>query len=126
MEKDAQVILVDTNAWVQHLRKADTVLVAFLRQQRVRTCDVVIGELALGSGLPKTFARDLAALPKLPSPTALETRMFIERHARSYAGAGVGWADAQIILSAAKAGARLYTSDRSVRRVCKAIDVALA
>ena len=126
MEKKKRVILVDTNAWVQHLRKADKVLVTFLRQQRVRTCDVVIGELALGSGLPKTFARDLAALPKLPSPTALETRTFIERHSRSYAGAGVGWADAQIILSAAKAGAKLYTSDRSVRRVCTAIDVALA
>jgi predicted nucleic acid-binding protein len=120
------VILVDTNAWVQHLRKADEVLVAFLRQQRVRTCDVVIGDLALGSGLPKTFARDLAALPKLPSPTAHETRLFIERHSRNYAGAGVGWADAQMILSAAKAGARLYTSDLSVRRVCAAIDVALA
>ncbi|HET8934228.1 MAG TPA: hypothetical protein VFN67_12335 [Polyangiales bacterium] len=39
----------------------------------MRTCDVVIGELALGAGLPKTLARDLAALPKLPSPTALET-----------------------------------------------------
>jgi predicted nucleic acid-binding protein len=126
VEKKQQVILVDTNAWVHHLRKADTKLVAFLRQQRVRTCDVVIGELALGSGLPKTFARDLAALPKLPSPTALETRMFIERHSRSYAGAGVGWADAQIILAAAKTGARLYTSDRSVRRVCAAVDVPLA
>jgi predicted nucleic acid-binding protein len=120
------VILVDTNAWVQHFRKADPRLMAVLRQQRVRTCDIVIGELLLGSGLPKTFARDLDALPKIPSPTALETRRFIERHSRTYAGAGVGWADAQIILSAAKSGARLYTSDRGVRRVCVALDVPLA
>jgi predicted nucleic acid-binding protein len=120
------VILVDTNAWVQHLRKADPKLIAFLRQQRVRTCDIVIGELLLGAGLPTTFAQDLAALPKLPSPAARETRSFIERHSRSYAGAGVGWADAQILLCAARTGARLYTSDRSVRRVCVAIDVALA
>jgi predicted nucleic acid-binding protein len=120
------VILVDTDAWVQHLRKADPHLAAILRQQRVRTCDVVIGELLLGSGLPQTFSRDLAALPKLPSPTALETRVFIERHSRTFAGAGVGWADAQIILSAVKSGARLYTSDRGVRRVCEAIDHPLA
>jgi predicted nucleic acid-binding protein len=120
------VILVDTNAWVQHLRKTDPHLAAILRQQRVRTCDVVIGELLLGSGLPKTFSRDLAALPKLPSPTALETRAFIERHSRAFAGAGVGWADVQIILSAIKSGARLYTSDRSVRRVCSALDHPLA
>lgn len=120
------MILVDTNAWIQHLRKADTRLIALLRQQRIRTCDVVIGELLLGSGLPKTFAQDLEALPKLPSPTARETRSFIERHSRTYAGAGVGWADTQILLCAAKAGARLYTSDRWVQRVCVAIDIALA
>lgn len=119
------MILVDTNAWVNHLRKADLHLVGFLRQQRVRTCDVVIGELLLGSGLPKTFAQDLAALPRVPSPTPHETRLFIERHQGTFGGAGVGWADAQIILSARKSGARLHTSDRGVRRVCLAIKVAL-
>ena len=120
------MILVDTNAWVNHLRKSDPHLVRFLMQQQVRTCDVVIGELLLGTGLPKTFADDLSALPRLPSPTALETRAFIERHRRAFAGSGVGWADAQIILSATKSGARLHTSDRSVRRVCTSIRIALA
>jgi len=49
------MILVDTNAWINHLRKRDSRLVLFLTQQRVRTCDVIVGELLLGSGLPKTF-----------------------------------------------------------------------
>jgi predicted nucleic acid-binding protein len=120
------VILVDTNAWVHHLRRRDTRLVAFLLQQRVRTCDVVLGELRLGSGLPRDFARHLAALPRIPSPGAEETRAFIERHQRSFAGSGVGWADAQILLAAAKHGARLHTSDKHVRRVCTAVGVALA
>jgi len=121
-----EVILVDTNAWISHLRKVDARLVEFLRQQRVRTCDVVFGELLLGTGLPKSFARDLAALPRLPSPTALETRAFIERYIRPFSGSGVGWADAQIMLSAAKSGARLHTSDRSVRRLCTSLGIALA
>jgi predicted nucleic acid-binding protein len=120
------MILVDTNAWISHLRKADQRLVGFLRQQRVRTCDVVFGELLLGTGLPKSFASDLAALPRLPSPTALETRSYIERHSSSFAGSGVGWADAQIMLSAAKSGARLHTSDRSVRRICTGVGIVLA
>jgi predicted nucleic acid-binding protein len=120
------MILVDTNAWVHHLRKRDARLVQFLLQQRVRTCEVVLGELVLGSGLPKNFAVDLAALPRLPSPTAEETRVFIDRHQKTFAGSGVGWADAQILLAAAKAGARLHTSDRHVRRVCTALRVALA
>ena len=122
----AEVILADTNAWVHHLRKNDTRLAGFLLQQRVRTCDVVIGELLLGSGLPKSFASDLLALPRLPSPSATETRIFIERHRGAFAGSGIGWADAQIIAVAAKSGARMHTSDRPVRTACRALGIALA
>ena len=120
------MILVDTNAWVDHVRATDARLVRFLGEQRVRTCDVVIGELLLGSGLPRALAEDLRALPRLPSPTATETRTFVERHRSAFAGSGVGWADAQIVLTAAKAGARLHTSDRNVRKVCKVIGVVIA
>ncbi len=120
------MILVDTNTWISHLRKRDPRLVLFLSQQRVRTCAVVVGELLLGSGLPKTFAVDLAALPHLPSPSASETRTFIERHRSTLGGAGVGWADVQIIVAAVAAGARIHTSDRYVRRVCSVLGVSLA
>lgn len=120
------MILVDTNAWIHHLRKADQRLARFLVDQRVRTCDVVIGELLLGSGMPAGFARDLRLLPRLPSPSAAETRIFIERHARAFAGSGVGWADAQIILAAVNAGARIHTADGAVRKLCRSIDVVLA
>jgi len=120
------MILVDTSAWVNHLRKRDSRLVLFLSQQRVRTCDVVVGELLLGSGLPKTFASDLAALPHLPSPSATDTRVFISRHRSAFAGVGVGWADVQILVAAAAAGARIHTSDRYVHRVCTVLGLALA
>jgi predicted nucleic acid-binding protein len=120
------VILVDTNAWIHHLRKADVRLVGFLIEQRVRTCDVVIGELLLGSGMPASFARDLRLLARLPSPGAPETRMFIERHVRAFAGSGVGWADAQIVLTAVNAGARLHSADGAVRKLCRSIDVVVA
>jgi len=120
------VILVDTNAWIHHLRRRDARLVRFLLEQRVHTCDVVIGELLLGSGLPGTFAEDLLALPRLPSPTAADTRTFIERHRRGFGGSGVGWADAQILLAAVRAGARVHTSDRAVRRICRGVGVRLA
>jgi predicted nucleic acid-binding protein len=122
---EADVILVDTNAWVRHLREADPHLVRFLREGRVRTCDVVIGELLLGAGLPSHFARDLLALPRLPSPMPAATRSFIERHRRSFAASGVGWADAQVIHAAINAGARVHSADRGVRRVSRAIGLAL-
>ncbi len=120
------MILVDTNAWIHHLRQKDALLVRFLGEQRVHTCDVVIGELLLGSGLPKSFVGDLLALPRLPSPSALETRVFLERHGRAVSGSGVGWADAQILMAALKAGARIHTSDRAMRRVCRAVDIPTA
>ena len=120
------MILVDTNAWVHHLRKRDARLAQLLVEQRVRTCSVVMGELVLGSGLPRTFANDLAALPRLPSPTADETHAFIKRYQGTFSSADIGWADAQIILTAAKSGARIHTSDRHVRGVCTAIRVPLA
>lgn len=50
----------------------------------------------------------------------------IERHQRSFAGAGVGWADTPIILAATKAGARVHTADRDARRLCAVFGVALA
>jgi predicted nucleic acid-binding protein len=123
---EAEVILVDTNAWVRHLREADPHLMQLLRQGRVRTCDVVIGELLLGSGLPARFAKDLMALPRLPSPTPTATLAFIERHRRAFAASGVGWADAQVIHAAMHTGARIHTVDRAVRRVVGAIGLLLA
>jgi predicted nucleic acid-binding protein len=120
------MILVDTNAWIRHLRARDVNLVRFLGEQRVHTSDVVLGELLLGSGLPKSFAKDLRALPLLPTPTAPETRGFVEDQSRHFAGAGVGWADAQVLLTAVKAGARLYTSDKAVRGLCKVLRVVCA
>lgn len=120
------MILVDTNAWVDHLRRADAKLAQLLREGRVRTCDVVVGELLLGAGLPKGFAKDLGALPHLPSPRPGDTRAFVERHRRSFAGSGVGWADAQIIHAAAIAGAKIYTADRAVGRVAKSVGVHVA
>lgn len=120
------MILVDTSAWIRHLRRPDARLQTFLAQQRVHTCDVVVGELLLGSGLPKSFAVHLQALPRLVSPGAQETRLYLEHHRRVFAGAGVGWADAQIILAADNAGARVHTADRAIRAVCRGLSIPLA
>lgn len=120
------MILVDTSAWIHHLRRRDSKLVTFLLEQRVRTCDVVLGELLLGSGLPRGFAADLRALPTLPSPSAAESRAFVERHVRTLAGSGVGWADVEILATAARAGARLHSADRAIQRVSRLLGVPAA
>lgn len=111
---------------MHHLRRGDARLVQYLGENRVVTCDVVIGELELGAGIPAQVADDLSLLPVLPGPGTAETRAFVERHRRSFRGAGVGWADAQIILAAQSAGARLYTSDRAAAVVWRRLGHRLA
>lgn len=75
-----------------------------------------MGELALGTGMPPSFARELALLPCVPTPAAHATRSFVERRARAFAGAGAGWTDAQIIYAAEEAGALLYSADAACGR----------
>lgn len=111
------MILIDTNTWILFLLGDKTRVGEHLRSQRVRTCDVVIGELNLGSGLPESFRVEFLKMPRLPSPTAGETMQFIDRHRQSLSGAGVGWSDVQVILTAQKAGALLYTEDEAMREL---------
>ena len=120
------MILVDTNAWVAHIRRADRRLVGLLEQNRVFTCDVVLGELALGAGIPPALRRDLALLPAIGCPTVAQTKAFVERHRTLFAASGVGWADAEIIVTASEAGALLYSGDEAVRTVWRKLGYRLA
>ena len=109
------MILVDTSAWIRHLRARDSRLVKLLTELRVVTCDVVVGDLALGSGLPPEFRGLLAHLPKVATPSSRDVLDFITRHDKAFRTVGVGWADAQILAAAANAGALLYSHDSPQR-----------
>lgn len=111
------MILCDTSAWVRHLRSADLRLARLLRENRVVTCDVVLGELLLGSGLPPELTEELARLPSIPVPSAADTRAFIARHLRAVQATGVGWADVQLVAAAVDAGALVYTADGPIKTV---------
>jgi predicted nucleic acid-binding protein len=120
------VILVDTSVWIRHLRVRDARLATMLAEQRVVTCDVVRGELALGSGLTQELHRALARLPHVVTPAARDLVQFIDRHKRPFRTLGVGWADVAIIVSAAGAGARLYSHDGGQRSAWRRLGLRLA
>jgi hypothetical protein len=86
-------------------------------------CDQAVACVATQPGWIYGCEVSVAALRR---ESFYDPRAFIERHGRTFAGSGVGWADAQIVLSAARSGARVHTSDRDLKRVCKTIGIIVA
>jgi len=114
------LILIDTSAWVGHLRGGNERLRTLLHDGLVLVHPFVLGELALGR--LKRRAEVLGLLEELPKAKAAnheEVLEFVERHA--LAGSGIGWVDAHLLVSAALSGASLWTLDRrlavAVRRL---------
>ena len=106
------MLLVDTSAWIDHLRKADPVIERAIRAGELCTHDFVIGELALGS-LPKRqqFLNDLRCFPRLASGPVDSTIGFVEERALS--ATRIGFVDATLLSAAAKTqNVRLWTRDK--------------
>ena len=111
------MVLVDTNVWIDHLRKGDTHLIELLNQGRVMTHPFVIGELACGSmrQRPKVLSL-LQSLPTTKMATNDEVLYFIEHH--SLMGRGLGFVDAHLLASVAiEPGSTLLTRDARLRDV---------
>lgn len=114
------MILVDTSIWSGHFRRTNPSLVAHLRADEVLVHPWILGELALGPGLRLEILDDLAALPRVevvPDDALME---FVKLHALR----GIGWVDAQLLVSALTERARLWTGDAALARVAARFDVA--
>jgi predicted nucleic acid-binding protein len=106
------MILVDTSVWVDHLRRGDERLKAYLEGQEVLTHPCVIGELALGHLLHRAEILGLlGALPESVVASQDEVLVTIERN--QLHGTGIGYVDAQLLAATLLTpGARLWTRDR--------------
>jgi predicted nucleic acid-binding protein len=99
--------LVDTGVWSRHFREGVPELVDALRMSRVVIHPWIIGELALGPGLRLGTLSDLEVLPRVDVVSDDRLLAFIKLHGLR----GVGWVDAQLLLSAMVAGVDLWTTD---------------
>ena len=118
------MILVDTSAWVNHLRAEEPHLVSLLNDNRVPVHPMVIGELACGNlhnrGEVLTLLRRLAKIPVVADDEVL---FFIERH--RLMGRGIGYVDAHLLAALALAApALLWTSDRRLMTVATELSLA--
>lgn len=116
------MVLVDTSVWVDHLRRADPVLMQLLEADEVLTHPFVIGELACGLLADRqTFLYNLSRLARVRSADDGEVLEFIER--RQLMGRGVGYLDMHLLASACLTpGVRLWTRDRKLAALVAELD----
>lgn len=118
------MILADTSVWIDHLRRGDRALARALDAGSIVMHPIVIGELACGT--LQRRAEILALLKDMqPAPVATddEALAFIEQ--RSLSGRGIGYADVQLLASAALgADTKLWTRDRKLAAVAKSLGLA--
>jgi len=119
------VIIVDTSAWVDHIRGLSTPIVDLLGQGRIALHPFVLGELLL-NGLPRTGPFAASAFARYTSPpvaSAPEVAAFIQW--AKLAGKGVGYVDTHLLLSAHYVDdGKILTGDNDLRIQAERLGVA--
>lgn len=107
-------IVVDTSAWINHLRYFDTKVASALEHGILLVHPFIIGELALGSLKNQDeFLSNLMLLPKVSVASDAEVLELINLH-KLYAK-GIGWVDAHLITSSIIDSCELYTYDKKLQ-----------
>ena len=112
------MILVDTSAWVEHLRRGLPRLATLLQEGEVLIHPWVIGELACGK--LRNRSQVLELLQGLPAATVAsdaEVLLLIERE--RLMGQGIGYIDVNLLASARLSHCRLWTQDRRLAAVAE-------
>lgn len=119
-------VLIDTSAWVQHLRSHDAEVERLIAVAAARGHVDVAGELAMGSPPGAVRIRDrVLALPRVPEVDPIELMRSVE--GLGLPGRGIGWIDAGLLVACheARCPISIYTRDRRMAEVAISIGVAV-
>ncbi len=116
-------VLVDTNIWIDHLRKAEPVLVDLLERDQVCVHQSVITELALGNLKNRSvFLKALERLMIVRNVDDRGVRHLVEE--RRLWGRGLSAVDAALLASAVVTpGVALWTRDKRLREAARDVGV---
>ena len=116
-------VLVDTNIWIDHLRKAEPVLVDLLERDQVCVHQSVITELALGNLKDRlVFLKALERLMIVRNVDDQGVRHLVEE--RRLWGRGLSAVDAALLASAVVTpGVSLWTRDKRLRQAARDVGV---
>ena len=109
-------VLVDTNIWIDHLRKTEPVLVDLLERDQVCVHQSVITELALGNLKDRSvFLKAIERLMVLRNVDDQGVRHLVEE--RRLWGRGLSAVDAALLASVVVTpGVSLWTRDKRLRQ----------
>ena len=116
-------ILVDTNIWIDHLRKTEPVLVDLLERDQVCVHQSVITELALGNLKNRSiFLKALERLMIVRNVDDQGVRHLVEE--RHLWGRGISAVDAALLASVVvTSGVSLWTRDKRLRQAARDVGV---
>ena len=116
-------VLVDTNIWIDHLRKTEPVLVDLLERDQVCVHQSVITELALGNLKDRSvFLKALERLMVLRNVDDQGVRHLVEE--RHLWGRGISAVDAALLASVVvTSGVSLWTRDKRLRQAARDVGV---
>ena len=116
-------VLVDTNIWIDHLRKTEPVLVDLLERDQVCVHQSVITELALGNLKDRSvFLKALERLMIVRNVDDHGVRHFVEE--RRLWGRGLSAVDVVLLASVVVTpGVSLWTRDKRLRQAARDVGV---
>ena len=116
-------VLVDTNIWIDHLRKTEPVLVGLLERDQVCVHQSVITELALGNLKNRSFfLKMLERLMIVRNVDDQGVRYLVEE--RRLWGRGLSAVDAALLASVVVTpGVSLWTRDKRLRQAARDVGV---
>ena len=116
-------VLVDTNIWIDHLRKTEPVLVDLLERDLVCVHQSVITEFALGNLKDRSvFLKALERLMIVRNVDDHGVRHFVEE--RHLWGRGISAVDAALLASVVvTSGVSLWTRDKRLRQAARDVGV---
>jgi predicted nucleic acid-binding protein len=114
--------LVDTSAWIDHLRNGNPLVSASLDAGEVMVHPIAVGELACGNlRNRKEILSLLARLPQAKVAEQSEALTLVE--SRNLHRTGLGWIDAHLLASALLSAAQLFTLDQGLGRAAARLGI---
>jgi predicted nucleic acid-binding protein len=119
-------IVVDASVWIDHFRRTNWQLLALLKDHRVVTHQLLLGELRCGS-VPSPRAASLEFLANLIQMESVDiAEVLAEVELREMYGSGCGLVDMAILIATLRMPqAKLWSRDKKMQRLAAKLGIPL-